>query len=67
LIPNLEGSLLEYRGIFLFQNGIFTPLEIMLPCSAAGLYFRTIPAGVNAPLEFLTGFTVGAEDELMEV
>ena len=26
-------------------------------CSAAGLDFRIIPAGFNAPLEFLTGFT----------
>ena len=52
----------------------FTPLEIMLRCSlrsqrssgpaaAAGLDFRIIPAGFNAPLsfesqrlEFLTGF-----------
>jgi hypothetical protein len=28
-------------------------------CSAAGLDFRIIPAGFNAPLEFLTGFTGG--------
>jgi hypothetical protein len=35
----------------------FTPLEIMPHCSAAGLDFRIIPAGFNAPLEFLTGFT----------
>jgi hypothetical protein len=35
----------------------FTPLEIMPRCSAAGLDFRIIPAGVNALLEFLTGFT----------
>jgi hypothetical protein len=35
----------------------FTPLEIMPRCSAAGLDFRIIPAGFNAPLEFLTGFT----------
>jgi hypothetical protein len=27
------------------------------PAAAAGLHFRTIPAGFNAPLEFLTGFT----------
>jgi hypothetical protein len=26
-------------------------------CSATGLDFRIIPAGFNAPLEFLTGFT----------
>jgi hypothetical protein len=26
-------------------------------CSAAGLDFGIIPAGFNAPLEFLTGFT----------
>ncbi|MDI7259632.1 MAG: alpha/beta hydrolase [Thermodesulfobacteriota bacterium] len=39
----------------------FTPLEIMPRCSAAGLHFRLIPAGFNAPLEFLTGFTnIGA-------
>jgi len=36
---------------------LFTPLEIMPRCSAAGLGFRIIPAGFNAPLEFLTGFT----------
>jgi hypothetical protein len=44
----------------------FTPLEIMPRCSAAGLGFRIIPAGFNAPpveslwverLEFLTGLT----------
>jgi len=28
-------------------------------CSAAGLDFTIIPAGFNAPLEFLTGFTSG--------
>jgi len=33
----------------------FTPLEIMPRCSAAGSDFRIIPAGFNAPLEFLTG------------
>ena len=27
------------------------------PAAAAGLHFRLIPAGFNAPLEFLTGFT----------
>ncbi len=37
--------------------GFFTPLEIMPRCSAAGLDLRIIPAGFNAPLEFLTGFT----------
>jgi hypothetical protein len=31
---------------------LFTPLEIMSLCSAAGLYFRIIPAGFNAPLGF---------------
>ena len=36
----------------------FTPLEIMPRCFAAGLDFRIIPAGFNAPLEFLTGFTL---------
>jgi hypothetical protein len=36
---------------------LFTPLEIMPRCSAAGLDFTIIPAGFNAPLEFLTGFT----------
>jgi hypothetical protein len=36
----------------------FTPLEIMPRCSAAGLDFKIIPAGFNAPLEFLTGFTL---------
>jgi len=44
---------------------IFTPLEIMPRCSAAGLDFRIIPAGFSTPpveslwverLEFLTGF-----------
>ena len=38
---------------------LFTPLEIMDRSSAAGLDFRIIPAGFNAPLEFLTGFTKG--------
>jgi hypothetical protein len=38
------------------SGGNFTPLEIMPHCFAAGLDFRIIPAGFNAPLEFLTGF-----------
>jgi hypothetical protein len=41
------------------NNPLFTPLEIMPCCSATGLDFRIIPAGFNAPLEFLTGFTKG--------
>jgi hypothetical protein len=36
---------------------LFTPLEIMPRCSAAGLDFRIILAGFNAPLEFLTRLT----------
>jgi hypothetical protein len=40
---------------FQLNHSIFTPLEIILRCSAAGLHFRIIPAGSNAPLEFLTG------------
>jgi len=36
---------------------IFTPLEIMPRCTAAGLDLRIIPVGFNVPLEFLTGFT----------
>ena len=35
----------------------FTPLEIIRYCSAVGLHSNTIPAGFNAPLEFLTGST----------
>ena len=30
------------------------------PAAAEGLHFRIIPAGFNAPLEFLTGFTSSA-------
>ena len=44
----------RWRGDLL---DVFTPLEIMPRWSAAGLDFRIIPAGFNAPLEFLTGFT----------
>jgi hypothetical protein len=36
---------------------IFTPSEIMPRCSVADLDFNIIPAGFNALLEFLTGFT----------
>jgi putative acetyltransferase len=36
---------------------LFTPLEIMRCCFSAGLDFGIIPTGLNAPLEFLTGFT----------
>ena len=42
---------------------LFTPLEIMPRCSAAGLDLRIIPAEFNAPLEFLTGFTFFIEFE----
>jgi hypothetical protein len=45
------------KGIVDLLPLLFTPLEIMPRCSAAGLDFRIIPAGFNAPLEFLTGFT----------
>jgi len=40
-----------------YLEGLFTPLEIMPHCSAAGLDFIKISAGFNASLEFLTGFT----------
>jgi len=50
---------LGFNGPFKILRG-FTPLEIMPRCSAAGLDFRIIPAGFNAPLEFLTGFTIRA-------
>jgi hypothetical protein len=43
-------------------NWRFTPLEIMPRCSAAGLGFIIIPAGFNALLEFLTGFTLLREN-----
>ncbi len=33
------------------------PVHHAVQVSAAGLDFRIIPAGFNAPLEFLTGFT----------
>ena len=33
------------------------PVRNNARCSAADLGFNTIPAGFNAPLEFLTGFT----------
>jgi hypothetical protein len=48
---------------FSWDRPLFTPLEIMPRCSAAGLDFRIIQAGFSAPLgfesqrlEFLTGF-----------
>jgi len=48
----------EKRLIILInEHFLITPLEIMPRCSAAGLHFNTIPAGFNAPMEFLTGFT----------
>jgi hypothetical protein len=48
------------KSPFFWRIGLdFTPLEIMPRCSAAGLDFTIIPAGFNAPLEFLTGFTFG--------
>ena len=48
----LAGNILLYTAL------LFTPLEIMPCCSAAGLDFAIIPAEFNAPLEFLTGFTL---------
>jgi hypothetical protein len=48
----LTGNILLYTAL------LFTPLEIMPCCSAAGLDFAIIPAEFNAPLEFLTGFTL---------
>ena len=43
---------------------VFTPLEIMLRCSAAGLNFIIIPLAFNAPLEFLTGFNFPCQDQI---
>src|SRR4030067_2213501 len=40
-----------------FRSHPFTPLEAMARCSAERLGFIIIPAGFNALLEFLTGFT----------
>ena len=34
------------------------------PAAAAGLDFRIIPAGFNAPLEFLTGFTLSIRSRI---
>ena len=34
------------------------------PAAAAGLDFRIIPAGFNAPLEFLTGFTLSIRSKI---
>ena len=34
------------------------------PAAAAGLDFRIIPAGFNAPLEFLTGFTLSVRSRI---
>jgi len=65
-----KGIILPLELLQCFSNPLprFTPLEIMPRCSAAGLDFRIIPAGFNAPLgfesqrlEFLTGFTVQPE------
>jgi hypothetical protein len=33
----------------------------MARCPAAVLHFNTIPAGFNAPLKFLTGFTANGK------
>jgi hypothetical protein len=38
---------------------MFTPLGIMARCSEAGPDVRMILAGINAPLEFLTGLAEG--------
>jgi len=38
-----------------FTSGSFTPLEMMACCLAAGLDFRIVSVGFDAPLEFLTG------------
>jgi len=47
----------ESRNWYQYMDQLFTPLEIIPRCSAARLDFRIIPAGLNAPMEFLTGFT----------
>jgi len=54
----------EFKRLFASQfsslkakQNPFTPLEIIPRCSATGLDSRIIPAGFNAPPEFLTGFT----------
>jgi hypothetical protein len=52
--------------IILYAKNKKTMLEIMPRRSAAGLSPKIIPAGSNAPLEFLTRFTLvpshGSED-----
>ena len=53
-----NGVKIDFSGInYSFLITPSTPLEIMPRCSGAKLRFNKIPAGFNAPLEFLTGFT----------
>jgi len=40
---------------------LFTLLEIVDRCSAAGSHFHIILAGVNAPLEFPMGYPAGSK------
>jgi len=54
-LPITDETINIYPVVALNSAPGFTPLEPLHRCSATGLDFRIIPAGVNAPLEFLTG------------
>jgi len=46
---------INHRGLKNLFRCLFTPLEIMDRCSAAGLGFRIIPAGFNPLRQRLRG------------
>jgi putative acetyltransferase len=61
-------SLVAISGDQIVGHILFTPLEIMPRCFSAGLDFGIIPTELNAPLEFLTGFTpvtIQAEEKII--
>jgi len=49
-------KLKPWQSVDYHSSNPFAPLEIMPRSSAAGLDFRMILAGFNAPLQSLTGF-----------
>ena len=55
---NEEGRFANSCHFCKSKNPCVYPVRNNARCSAEGLDFRIIPAGFNAPLEFLTGFTI---------
>jgi len=59
-LPDTLPNVMSQRSLYPVRNNgrLLCPVHHEVQGSAAGFGFIIIPAGFNAPLEFLTGFTL---------